>query len=111
MSSNGERQVSLAALSVIAFCATVVIIILFISLWDYRELVALCLLILFVLGMLVWIFLTVAHRLNEMSLRQQRYRRDETPLDVCGNPTHLQPGEQPYYAARGYERQQGGGRD
>jgi hypothetical protein len=109
---NGERQVSLAALSVIAFCATVVIIILFVALWDYRELVALCLLILFVLGMLVWIFLAVARSLNEMSLRQQRYRhRDETPLDACGHPTHLKEGEQPYYAVRGYDWQQGGGRD
>ena len=111
MSSNGERQVSLAALSVIAFCATVVIIILFVALWDYRELVALCLLILLVLGALVWIFLAVAHHLNEMKLRQQRYRREETPLDACGHPTHLQPGEQPYYAARGYDWQQGGYRD
>ena len=88
------------ALSLIVLCATVSIIIVFAALWEYRALVALCLLLLGVLTALVLLGLLVAHRLNEMNLRHHRYHhQEETPLDAAGYPTLLQPGQQPYYAA------------
>ena len=88
------------ALSLIIFCATIIGIVIFVALWDYRVLVALCLLGLGMLMALVWLGLTVARSLNEMSLRQKRYRQsEETPLTLGSYPTHLQAGEQPYSVA------------
>ena len=88
------------ALSLSIFCATILGIVIFAALWDYRVLVALCLLVLGILAALILLGLTVARSLNEMAIRQRRYRHaQETPLTLGNYPTHSQAGEQPYSVA------------
>ncbi len=90
---NGHEKWGLGALALIALCLTVVISIVFIALWQQREIVAWCVLGLTILGTLVGI----GHSLNEMSLRHRRYHHQyESPLDTHGYPTLLQTGQQPY---------------
>lgn len=98
---NGRGQFILGALALIALCCTVIVGILFVALWQYREAVAWSLLALVTLIILVWL----ARSVNEMLLRRRRFQHQyETPLDRAGYPTLLQPGQQPYAASYGYGR-------
>ena len=94
---NGHYKLGLFSLGMIMFSATVIVVVLFIALWPYHEIIAWCVLVLGVLAALVALFMAVVHQFNEMALRRRRYRHgEETPLDYQGYPTLLQSGQQVY---------------
>lgn len=89
---NGYK-LGLGAVAVIVFCCTATIAMMFIALWQDRNIVAWC-----ILGLIILVILVLLIRcFNEMSLRRKRYNhQSEIPLDAHGYPTILQPGQQPY---------------
>lgn len=98
---NGERKAVLFVVGLIVFCLTVMVVLIFASLWPDRQLVAWLLLGIFGSIALVLVFVPAAGKVNEMTIRHKRYRHhEETPLDQAGNPTHIPAGMQPYQQPR-----------
>ncbi len=80
---DGERRFVMVMVGAGMICLTVLYVFLFVSLWRYKELVALSLLLVGVLVVAVYL----RGRLIEQHLRQVRYHHHaEIPLDVQGEP-------------------------
>jgi membrane protein implicated in regulation of membrane protease activity len=91
MKMDGEKRFVLIAVSLAAFCITVLYSFMFIALWRYKELIALSLFV--VLLTAAWVFFR--GRLNEQDLRVIRFRHlEETPLDDRGEPVYWHQGFQ-----------------
>jgi hypothetical protein len=81
--TEGERKFVLMMVGLGVVCATILYVFLFISLWRYKELVGVSLLL--VLVVVVGVYLR--GRLVEQRLRQVRYHHHtEIPLDWQGEP-------------------------
>lgn len=88
-----ERKTVLLVVGLIAFCFTVLAVLVFASLWPDRVVVAWVLLAVF--GVLA--LTLVAGKINEMTLRRSRYHHHyETPLDEDGRPLFLPVGAERY---------------
>lgn len=82
---DGDKRFVLTA--VIAVCFTIVFTILFIALWQYKEIVATTLLVLFVLCVAVYLW----GMMDEQRLRHIRYHhREETPLPASQYSPYIQ---------------------
>ena len=91
---DGKYKGLVYAVGLIMFCLTVLVVLLFVVLWDQRELVAWC--VLGLVGLIALVLL--ASKVNEIRLRQKRFHHHtETPLDKDGYPMYLPAGAQPYY--------------
>lgn len=89
---DGERKFIVVAVCLTIICITVLYSFLFISLWDYRQLVGLSLLAVLILGALVFL----RGRMHEQDIRIIRYKHhEETPLDDSGEPMYYHEGYQP----------------
>jgi hypothetical protein len=89
---NGERKFIVVAVCLTIICVTILYSFLFLSLWDYRQLVGLSLLGISILGALVFL----RGRLHEQDIRIIRYKHhEETPLDDSGEPMYYHEGYQP----------------
>jgi hypothetical protein len=95
---DGERKVTVFMVGLSIFCITVLYSFLFVSLWRYKELVGLSLLVVVILLALVF----MRGKLNEQQLRRERYQHhQEIPLDIAGEPYYWPQGvqENPYHAS------------
>ncbi len=82
---GSEKKIVLLTVLVVAVCLTVLCVLLFVSLWAYKEWVGISLLAL--LAALVYVY--IRGKLNEQDLRRIRYRHyEETPLDMQGEPSY-----------------------
>lgn len=98
---NGERKAVLFVVGLVIFCLTIMVVLIFASLWPDRQLVAWLLLGIFGSLALTLVFVPAAGKVNEMAIRHKRYHHhEETPLDRAGNPTHIPVGMQPYRQSR-----------
>jgi hypothetical protein len=89
---DGERKLFLVVVGIVFPCITVLYVILFLSLWQYKELVGTSLLGIALLAVAVYL----RGRLNEQDLRVIRFRHhEETPLDDKGEPMYYHQGFQP----------------
>ena len=80
---DGERKATVFMLGLSIFCITVLYSFLFVSLWHYKELVGLSLLVVVILLAVVF----MKGKLNEQRLRRERYQHhQEIPLDWRGEP-------------------------
>jgi hypothetical protein len=87
-----NKYLILKALSVIVGCLTLLIGMIYLTLWQYRILVSLVLGALVALGLFSLIILLSAYSLNEMRIRQVRYQyRKEIPLNREGYPVYTPP--------------------
>jgi membrane protein implicated in regulation of membrane protease activity len=88
---NGEKRFIVIALCMGTICVTVLYAFMFLALWQYKELIALSLFIVLLVG--AWVFFR--GRLNEQDLRVIRFRHhEETPLDDRGEPMYWHQGYQ-----------------
>ncbi len=88
---DGEKKCVLVMIALGFICLTVLYVLLFVSLWPYKEWVGVSLLVILALVIVVWL----RGRLNEQQLRQVRYRHhEELPLDVWGEPMYWPEGVQ-----------------
>jgi hypothetical protein len=95
---DGERKVTVFMVGLSIFCITVLYSFLFVSLWRYKELVGLSLLVVVILLAVVY----MRGKLNEQHLRRVRYHhQEEIPLDSRGEPNYWPQGvqENPYHAS------------
>jgi|GraSoi2013_100cm_1033763.scaffolds.fasta_scaffold305801_2 hypothetical protein len=94
---NGERKAILFTVGLIVLCLTIIVVLLFWSLWPERELVAYSVLS---VGLFIAITMTIVPalgKINEMAIRHKRYHHhEETPLDEHGNPLYMPAGSQVY---------------
>src|SRR5215469_11107626 len=80
-------ETKLIPVTIIFVCGTIVVVILFIALWQYKEIVAATLLTLVVLTIVVYLWGLI----NEQRLRHVRYHhREETPLLASQYPPYIQ---------------------
>jgi hypothetical protein len=78
---NETSRFNLGAVAVIVSCPTLILLMLFIALWSYHELLGWCIVILALLTALILLGLFASNQLNEMAIRRQRFRhQEETPL-------------------------------
>jgi hypothetical protein len=106
MNDGTVSRLSLGLVATIVACPTLVVVILFVALWNYHELLGWCIVLLAVLTVLVLLGLFVTNQLNEMAIRRQRYRhQEETPLGFGGAWPQLRhpPDGQTY--ARSYQQE------
>jgi hypothetical protein len=86
---EGERKLLLVVVGVVAPCITILYVILFVALWQYKELVGVSLLGVVLLAVAVYL----RGRLNEQDLRVIRFHHlEETPLDDHGEPVYYHQG-------------------
>lgn len=82
---EGEQKFLLIIVCLLALCITVVVSLLFLSLWAYKEWVGGSLLVVVLVSVGVWL----RGKLTEQTVRQIRYRHhEETPLDTYGEPMY-----------------------
>ena len=87
---DGEQKLMLMVYCVLVLCLTILYSFLFVSLWAYKELVGMSLLVVIVSVVVMWRVVDAKGKLNEQRLRQQRFRyREEIPLDGEGEPRYL----------------------
>jgi flagellar basal body-associated protein FliL len=82
-----EAEKKLIPVTVIVVCVTIVVTFLFISLWQYREILAIILVVLLIaiVGVYLW------RMINEQRLRHVRYHHGkETPLSASQYPPYAQ---------------------
>jgi hypothetical protein len=103
---NEASRFNLGLVALIVACPTLVIVILFVALWNSHELLGWCVVTLILLTVLVLLGLFVTNQLNEMAIRRQRYRhQEETPLGFGGAwPQLRQPHDGQTYA-RSYQQE------
>src|SRR5258708_13794758 len=97
---NGERKAILFTVGLIVLCLTIIVVLLFWSLWPERELVAYSVLS---VGLFIAITMTIVPalgKINEMAIRHNRYHHHkETPPANQGTQLYIPEGPQ-YYPRR-----------
>jgi hypothetical protein len=89
---DGAHKFVLLVVGLVVVCLTILYSILFIALWEYRQLVGLSLFAVLLIG--AWVF--YRGWLNEQDLRVIRYHHNvETPLDDKGQPLYWHEGYKP----------------
>ncbi len=87
-----NKYLILKALSLIVVCLTLIIGLIYLTLWEYRVLMSIVLASLVAFGLLSLIVLVSLHSLNEMRIRTLRYQfRREIPLNAEGYPVYTPP--------------------
>ncbi|MDQ2715322.1 MAG: hypothetical protein M3Z08_10480 [Chloroflexota bacterium] len=90
MESPNKGTYLFVAFTLLALCVTALLTIIFVALWQYKEMVAWLVLIVATVAILLPTLIVCFRQLDEQSLRHERYRyREELPLDRSGRPLYL----------------------